>query len=104
MKTGYRRLAYASGLVLIGLYGYFTLWGPRGIPTLLLQRKQIRQYEEDIANLNRETQSKRDRIRNLTESPATQNLEIRKGTHKIQEGDVEFMLSPTPKPAVTPEK
>ena len=51
MKTAYLRLAYASGLVLIGVYGYVTLWGARGIPALLLQRNQIRQYEEDIANL-----------------------------------------------------
>lgn len=99
MKTAYRRLAYTSGVILLGVYGYYTLWGSRGIPALLQQSKQIRQFEEDIANLNREAQSKRDRIVKLNESPSTQDLEIRKGTRKIQEGDVEFMLPPAPKPA-----
>ena len=98
MTNSYRRIVYSAAFVLLGVYGYFTLRGPQGIPALLDKRKQVRQLEEDNANLIRENDKKRERIRKLTESAGQQEIEIRDKLKKLRPGETEFILPEATKP------
>ena len=103
MNSFYRRIVYAAGFVLLGLYGYFTLRGPQGLPALLQKRQQVRQLEEENANLIRENDKKRDRIRKLTESAGQQEIEIRDKLKKLRPGETEFILPEPPREAPVPQ-
>jgi cell division protein FtsB len=97
MKSAYRRIVYSVAFVLLGVYGYFTLRGPQGIPALLEKRRQVRQLEEENANLARENDYKRERIRKLNESASQQEIEIRDKLKKLRPGETEFILPEAPK-------
>jgi len=101
MNTTYRRIAYTVAFALLGVYGFFTLRGPQGIPALIEKRTKIRQLEEENANLVRENEYKRERIRKLSASASQLDVEIRDKLDKVQPGETEFILPKTP-PA-TPE-
>ena len=97
MNTAVRRIAYIIAFVLIGLYGFVALQGPQGIPALLEKRHEIRQLQEQNANLERENAYKRDRIRKLKENTSEQEMEIRKNLHKLRQGETSFILPDAPK-------
>src|SRR5436305_1022296 len=98
MNTLYRRIAYSAAVVLLGVYGYFTLKGPQGIPALMEKRRQVRLLEEENANLARENDLKRERIRKLNESAGQQEIEIREKLKKLRPGETEFILPEPSKP------
>lgn len=98
MKSFYRRIVYVVAFALLGVYGYFTLRGPQGIPALLEKRRLVRQLEEENATLARENDSKRERIRKLNESASQQEMEIREKLKKLRPGETEFIL---PEPSKT---
>ena len=98
MNTAIRRVAYIIAFILIGLYGYIALRGPQGIPALLEKRHAIQQLEEQNANLVRENEYKRDRIRKLKDSTSEQEIEIRKKLHMLRQGETSFILPDQPKP------
>lgn len=98
MNTAVRRIVYTVAFLLIGVYGYIALRGPQGIPALREKRKEIQELEEQNANLQRENEFKRDRIHKLKNSPAEQELEIRKNLHMLREGETSFILPEQPKP------
>ena len=100
MNSYYRGIIYSVAFVLLGVYGYFTLKGPQGVPALLEKRRQVRQLEEENANLIRENENKRERIRKLNESASQQEIEIRDKLKKLRPGETEFILpEPAKKPA-----
>ena len=80
---------------LIGVYGYLVLRGPQGIPALRGKWREIRTLEEDNANLQRENQYRRDRIKKLEENPSAQELEIRKKLKLVRPGETSFMNATT---------
>jgi cell division protein FtsB len=87
-----RRIAYTVLFFLVGVYGYVALRGPQGISALLGKRQEIRALEEQNANLARDNQYKRDRIRRLRESPSEQEMEIRKQLKLLRPGETSFIL------------
>src|SRR5260370_37889242 len=97
MNGYYRGILYSAAFVLLGVYGYFTLRGPQGLPALLEKRRQVRQLEEENANLIRENENKRERIRKLNESVSQQEIEIRDKLKKLRPGETEFILPESPK-------
>lgn len=92
-----RRLAVLIVFVLIGVYGYLSLRGPQGVPALMDKWREIRRLEEDNANLQRENDYRRERIRKLQESPSEQELEIRKQLKLLRPGETSFILPEQPK-------
>ena len=98
MTTAVRRIAYLIVFALIGVYAYVALRGPQGIPALLDKRNEIRKLEENNANLQRENEYRRDRIRKLQESTSEQELEIRKKLKLLRPGETSFILPDQPKP------
>ena len=75
------------------------LRGPQGLPALREKWDEIRQLEEENANLQRENDYRRDRIKKLESSPSEQELEIRKKLKLLRPGETSFILPEQPKPA-----
>jgi cell division protein FtsB len=92
-----RRIVFFVAFALIAAYGYVALHGPQGIPALEEKRSEIRRLEEENANLQREIQYRRDRIKKLQESPAEQELEVRKNLKLLRPGETSFILPDVPK-------
>jgi cell division protein FtsB len=97
MKNAVRRTVFLLVAGLIGVYGYLALRGPQGIPALREKWREIRTLEEDNANLQRENQYRRDRIKKLEENPSAQELEIRKKLKLVRPGETSFILPDQPK-------
>jgi cell division protein FtsB len=103
MKTAVRRTVFLLVVALIGVYGFLVLRGPQGIPALREKWRQIRKLEEDNANLQRENEYRRDRIKKLAESPSTQEVEIRKKLKLARPGETSFILPEQPKQESAPQ-
>lgn len=97
MKNAVRRTVFLLVVGLIGVYGYLVLRGPQGIPALRGKWREIRTLEEDNANLQRENEYRRDRIKKLEENPSAQELEIRKKLKLVRPGETSFILPDAPK-------
>jgi cell division protein FtsB len=105
MKNAIRRTVFLLVVAVVGVYGYLALRGPQGIPALREKWREIRTLEEENANLQRENQYRRDRIKKLEESPSVQELEIRKKLKLTRPGETSFILPDQPKPEqAKPEK
>ena len=99
MKNVVRRAVFLLVVAVIGVYGYMALRGPQGLPALRGKWQEIRTLEEDNANLQRENQYRRDRIKKLEESPSAQELEIRQKLKLNRPGETSFILPDQPKAA-----
>lgn len=87
---------------LIGVYGFVELRGPQGIPALKSRWTEIRKLEEENANLQRENDYRRDRIKRLEQSSSEQELEIRKQLKLLRPGETTFIL-PESKQSADPQ-
>ena len=97
MNTIVRRAILLIVVALAGAYGFITLRGPQGIPGLRDKWREIRKVEEENANLQRENEYRRGRIRKLEQSPSEQELEIRKKLKLLRPGETSFILPDQPK-------
>jgi cell division protein FtsB len=97
MKNAVRRTVFLLVVGVIGVYGYLVLRGPQGIPSLREKWREIRTLEENNANLQRENQYRRDRIKKLEVNPSAQELEIRKKLKLVRPGETSFILPDQPK-------
>ena len=92
MSNVVRRACYSAVLAMMALYGYTSLSGPQGIPALQKKLSEVRQLEEEVANLKRDNQAKKDHIRRLESDPAEQEIEIRKRLKLLRPGETSFIL------------
>jgi cell division protein FtsB len=99
MNSSVRRVLIVVAFAVIGAYGLAKLRGPQGLPALREKWDEIRQLEEENANLQRENDYRRDRIKKLESSPSEQELEIRKKLKLLRPGETSFILPEQPKPA-----
>jgi cell division protein FtsB len=97
MVISVRRALILIAFALIGVYGLVELRGPQGFPALKEKWNEIRQLEEENANLQRENEYRRDRIKKLESSPSEQELEIRKKLKLLRPGETSFILPEQPK-------
>ena len=98
MNTSVRRVLILVAFALIGAYGLVELRGPQGLPALRERWNEIRQFEEENANIQRENDYRRDRIKKLESSPSEQELEIRKKLKLLRPGETSFILPEQAKP------
>ena len=87
-------------LLAIGIaFAWIAVSGPQGLQALLEKRREIRQLQEQNAEVTREIEHRRDRIRRLEESPSEQEMEIRKQLKLQKPGETTFILPERPKEA-----
>jgi cell division protein FtsB len=101
MNSSVRRVLILTAFAVVGAYGLAELRGPQGLPALREKWDEIRQFEEENANLQRENDYRRDRIKKLESSPSEQELEIRKKLKLLRPGETSFILPEQPKPATS---
>jgi len=87
MKFSWSRSIYAIAIfVLIG-FGIYTLRGSQGIPALMKKQSEIKTLEKGNADLAREIERKRARLKRLEHNPAEQELEIRRQLKLVHPGE-----------------
>ena len=104
MSNIVRRALLLIVFVLIGAYGLMELRGPQGLPALRQRWTEIRKLEEEYANLQRENDYRRERIKKLEGSVSEQELEIRKKLKLLRPGETSFILPEQPNQTDSPSK
>lgn len=79
-------LVLAVGWVLLGLRGQ------SGISTVFDKQREVRALQEQNADLQRENDYKRERIRILSEDRSQQELEVRKQLGLVKKRETTFIL------------
>jgi cell division protein FtsB len=87
MKFSLSRFVYVIAIVLVIGFGIYTLRGSQGIPALMKKQAEIKELEKGNADLAREIEKKRARIKRLQDSPAEQELEIRRQLKLVHPGE-----------------
>jgi cell division protein FtsB len=81
-----------AALLGVGVYMYATLRSPQGISSVIEKQREIRGLQQQNADLEREIQRKRERIRKLKEDRNEQEMVIRERYHLLKEGETTFVL------------
>lgn len=102
MNPVLRRVALFAGLALAGIYGYFALRGPHGLPAVRDKWREIRQLEEENAKLQQQNTAHEQRIQKLQENSSEQELEIRRKLKLLRPGETSFVLPDPPKQDAKP--
>jgi|SRR3954453_22155490 len=84
-------------LIVLGVFALVAIRGPQGFHVLAEKRQDIRQLQEENADLTREIERKRNRIQRLRSSEAEQELEIRERLKLMRPGETQFILPDRPK-------
>jgi cell division protein FtsB len=87
MKSNLARFAYAIVFLMLASYAIVTLRGPRGFHALIEKQGQIQEMEKRNAELARDVERERERIKRLTDNPAEQDLEIRERLKLVHPGE-----------------
>lgn len=87
-----RTILCTAALILAGCYLLFSFRGPNGIPMILEKKRQVRELQEQNANLEREIQMKKERIRGLSEDRSQVELEVRKQLRLLKKNETSFVL------------
>jgi len=92
-----RKIGFAVGLTLLGIYMVAALRGPYGVAALDRKRGEIRALQVQNEELKREIEERRDRNRRLKENPEEQELEIRRRLNLLRKGEKYFVVPEAPK-------
>jgi cell division protein FtsB len=90
MKFSWSGCAYAIAIALVIGLGIYTLRGSQGIPALAQKKAEIRELEKGNAELAKEIEQKRARIKRLEDDPEAQELEIRRQLKLVHPGETIF--------------
>ncbi len=90
MSRPLAKVACAAAALIVIVYAYLTLRS--SVPALSEKRLWIRKLELQNAELARQIEAKRERIRRLRESESEQELEIRQRLKLVRPGEKVFIL------------
>jgi hypothetical protein len=76
---------------------FFALRVPHGVSALKDKHEQIRQLEQENADIGKDNAAKRERIRKLRDSRSEQELEVSKRLKLQREGETSILPDPTKK-------
>lgn len=76
---------------------FFALRVPHGVSALKDKHEQIRQLEQENADIGKDNAAKRERIRKLRESRSEQELEVRKQLKLQRQGETTILPDPAKK-------
>jgi cell division protein FtsB len=97
MKSNLTRFACAIVFLLVATYAVVTLRGPKGVHALVEKQAQIQEMERRNAEMARDIERERERIKRLTDNPAEQDLEIRERLKLVHPGEKVYITGPTKK-------
>ncbi len=92
MKIPLKTFLSTLALVLAACWVLSTLHGSGGISMVLEKRREIRELQEQNANLQREIEYKQKRIRSLSEDHTEQELAVRQQLRLLKKRETTFVL------------
>ena len=92
MRSSVAKIGYGVAVLAAASYAFVALQGPQGIPALMEKQKQIRTLERENADLAKEIEGRRERIKRLREDESAQELEIRQRLKLVRPGEKVFIL------------
>jgi len=96
LGSTFKRVFRSKGLLLVGVavsgYIWLALWGPQGVQALIEKNKEIRQLQQQNAEMKLENQRRAEHIRRLESSRSEQEMEIRKQLKLLRPGETTFLL------------
>jgi cell division protein FtsB len=87
MKFTWSRFAYVIAIAMVIGFGIYTLRGSQGIPALMKKQAEIKELEKGNADLAKEIELKRAKLKRLQDNPAEQELEIRRQLRLVHPGE-----------------
>jgi cell division protein FtsB len=90
VRSSFAKLGYAFVVLVAAGYALVTL--QQGVPALIQKQQQIRAREKENADLAREIETRRERIKRLREDESEQELEIRQRLKLVRPGEKVFIL------------
>ena len=94
MKSNFTRFAYVVVFILAAAYALIALRGPKGVHALIEKQAQIQEMERRNAELTRDIERQRERIKRLADNPAEQDLEIRERLKLVHPGEKVYITGP----------
>ena len=79
-------------LAAMGTYAYVTFQGPRGIPTLMEKRRQIKALQEENATLAADNRRLAMSVEKLSKDKAAQRTKIRERLKLLQPGETQLIM------------
>ncbi len=92
MKLPLRTILSTGALLLAGGYLLFSFLGPDGIPRVLDKRHQIRELQGQNADLRREIEERKERIRSFSDNPAERERHVREDLRLLKKDETIFVL------------
>jgi cell division protein FtsB len=92
MKSSVVRICSILGLLLACCCAFFALRAPQGYAALREKRGQVRDLEKQNADLAKDNQLKRERIKKLLQDREEQELAIREHMKMLKQGETQFII------------
>ncbi|HSW49460.1 MAG TPA: septum formation initiator family protein [Bryobacteraceae bacterium] len=91
MKLPFKTILSAGALLVAGGYLLYSFLGPSGVPMVLEKRREIRDLQQQNADIEREIQARSERIRTFAESPSEQDRRFREDLKLLKKGETTFV-------------
>lgn len=95
MKPLFKKLGLAVLITMAAVFVFLQLTGPRGIQAALEKRQRITEMQRDNAELSREVEQRKERIRRLEQDREEQELEVRRRLKLQKKDSFDFYLPPS---------
>jgi cell division protein FtsB len=92
MKFSLSKGLYVVALLLVIGFGIYSVRGSQGIPALMKKQQEIKELEQQNADLARQIEQKKAKIKRLQDNPDEQELEIRRQLKLVKPGEKIFNL------------
>ena len=92
MNTRTKTIVCTTVLLAAGFLALYSLTGAGGISTVLERKRQIRELQEQNANLQHLIEVRKERIRSLSENRSDLDLEIRRDLRLMKKKETTFVL------------
>jgi cell division protein FtsB len=92
MNTRTKTILSTTVLLAAGVLALYSLAGQDGIPKVLERKREIRELREQNAELQRSIDTRKERIKNLSENPSDLDLEIRRDLRLMKKQETTFVL------------
>jgi cell division protein FtsB len=103
MRSLWKKLGWLAVFSMLAVYIVLVSTGPRGLPALRQKQQQIFEMRQHVADLVRENERRRERIRLLQEDREEQELRIRERLRLRKPGTADLYYPETPGPAESPK-
>lgn len=98
MKPFWKKLGWLAVISMLGVYIVLLSTGPRGLPALRRKQQQILEMRQQVADLVRDNERRRERIRLLKGDRDEQELRIRERLRLRKPGTADLYYPGHPAP------